>query len=282
MGKSILLVAAAVLLSVLSLLAYPEDIDRSQVIPPHSISVIYPVDKDLDVGSTLTLPAIAPGQTVRIDISPRVHYGGIHGNGGNYDLVVVHDLPLNWKSQPSKLNQNPLSVFVTVSPYATNGQYSSDLIMIDEDNAELLGNLTIPVMVEVQKDIVEVSTSKSFYVPARKNLTLVSSVRNKGYYPEVFNVSIYLAGEKKVEKQIYIEGGKTKTVTSVLSFAEPEFYSLRVDAVSVSSGFVADRQDVTVRVGHSLESDLKSLNNGVLVYPSGFMYSIVALLGSLI
>ena len=58
-----------------------------------SIQMIEPVLTEISEGETIDLGIMGPGQTVELQLHPKVYEGGIHGIGGNYDRASVHELP---------------------------------------------------------------------------------------------------------------------------------------------------------------------------------------------
>ena len=108
-----------------------------------SINLVSPAISNLENGDVIDLGTIGPGQTVYIQIDPTVTEGGIHGIGGRYDEAIAENLPRGWRFERSKLYQDPLQVTITADPDAPEGNYTAIVTVIDENNGELLGNISL-------------------------------------------------------------------------------------------------------------------------------------------
>jgi hypothetical protein len=244
-----------------------------------SITVLSPVDVGVGEDEVIDLGTIGPGQTVSILIDPIVTTGGIHGIGGTYDMAVAEDLPKAWKSQESKLYQNPLQVTITADPDTAPGNYTAKIKVIDEFDGEELGNVTFRVKVEVTYDVMDFDVSPSHQVsgpgqPAQFRITIF----NKASTSDVFQVSAEGARRWEFKKPVFVPAKSSKEIFYEIVGAEEEDYKATVKVVSLASSRIADEENVTLSVQSNLFGDYKATNNGVVVFPI-FELPIYALAG---
>ncbi|MBD3209987.1 hypothetical protein GF318_01245 [Candidatus Micrarchaeota archaeon] len=244
-----------------------------------AITVVSPIDVGVQENDTLDLGTIGPGQTVSVLVDPIVTTGGIHGIGGTYDLAVAEDLPRRWKSQPSKLYQNPLQVTITADPDAEPGNYTARIKVIDEYNGEELGNVTFNVKVRVTYDVMDFDVSPEHRVagpgqPARFKITIL----NKASTGDVFQVSAEGARKWEFKKPVFVPAKTSKTIYYEIVGSEEEEYRSTVKVISLASDKIYDEKNVSVSVQSNLFGDYKATNNGVIIFPI-FELSIHSLAG---
>ncbi|HID72639.1 TPA: hypothetical protein EYP38_01745, partial [Candidatus Micrarchaeota archaeon] len=103
-----------------------------------AVRVVAPIEFEVNEGDIIDLGTIGPGQTIEVQIEPKVDTGGMLGQGGYYDMAQATVLPEGWSSEPSKLYGRPLQVTITAAPDAPEGDYSAKVTVIDERNGEEL------------------------------------------------------------------------------------------------------------------------------------------------
>ncbi|MEW6748517.1 MAG: hypothetical protein AB1295_02315 [Candidatus Micrarchaeota archaeon] len=233
-----------------------------------SMNLVSPAVNDLADGDHIDLGTIGPGQTVYIQIDPSVSEGGIHGIGGRYDEALATDLPRGWKSEGSKLYQDPLQVTITADQDAPEGDYIAVVTVIDEGNGEELGNVSFNVKVHITWDVMDFDVSPAYKVtgpgqPARFSI----SVTNKGSTSDVFQVSTTGAKRWEFVKPVFVPAKTTKKFYYEIVGEEEEYYSSTVKVVSLASPNIADEKNVTLLVESNLLGDYRATNNGVVVFP---------------
>jgi hypothetical protein len=246
-----------------------------------AINLVSPAVRNVESGDTIDLGTIGPGQTVLLLIDPEVTTGGIHGEGGFYDEAKVGDLPRGWTSQDSKLYQNPLMVTITADPDAPEGNYTTRITVIDENNGEELGNITFMVKVRITWDVIDFDVSPNYRSvgpgqPARFAITIT----NKGSTSDVFQVSATGAKRWEFTKPVFVPAQSSKTFNYEIVATEEETYKTTVNAVSLASKNIAESENVTLFVRSDLLGDYKAANNGAVVFPI-FEAPIYALAGLL-
>lgn len=249
-----------------------------------SIQMIEPALTDITDGETIDLGAIGPGQTVELQLHPKVYEGGIHGIGGNYDLAYATGLPAGWTSQKSKLYGSPLQVKITADKHAEEGLYTIPVVVEDEGNGEELGTLTFYVRIEVSEDVMDFSVSPAEKTvgigqPARFEIT----VSNTGSAGDTFRVSAQGVPKWDFTKMVYIPPRSSKTITYEVAGLEEETYESLISVESSSSPRVSGSSPITLNVYPDVVSDYRAVNNGALLFPviAAPVYALIGLLSNL-
>ncbi len=249
-----------------------------------SISLVEPAIRDVQGGDSIDVGTIGPGQTVSILIDPKVTSGGIHGEGGLYDMAVVEELPRGWSGENSKLYQNPLMVTITADPDAPEGNYTTRVTVIDEGNGEQLGNVTFYVKVRITWDVMDFSVNPTYRTvgpgqPAR----FAIKITNKGSTSDVFQVSALGAKRWEFVKPVFVPAQSSKTIYYEIVGTEEETYKTTVNVVSLASKNIADSENVTLFVRSDLLGDYKATNSGAIVFPifEAPIYAMAGLLSNL-
>jgi hypothetical protein len=233
-----------------------------------AIDLVSPSVRDLQAGDSIDLGTMGPGQTVYIQIDPIVETGGLHGIGGQYDQAVADDLPRGWKSESSKLYQNPLQVTITADPDAPEGNYTTRVTVVDENNGELLGNVSFLVKVRITWDVMDFDVSPTYQVvgpgqPARFKI----KATNKASTGDVFQISTIGSKRWDFVKPVFVPAQSSKTIYYEIVGEEEETYRSTVEIVSLASGNIADERNITLIVQSNLLGDYRATNNGVVIFP---------------
>jgi hypothetical protein len=243
-----------------------------------------PAMKDVENGDVIDLGIIGPGQTVEILIDPKVTIGGIHGEGGFYDMAVADELPRGWTGKESKLYQNPLQVTITADPNAPEGNYTMLVKVLDENDGEKLGNITLIVKVKVTWDVMDFDVSPTYKSvgpgqPARFGLTIV----NKGSTSDAFEISSTGSKRWEFKKHVLVPAQTSKTIYYEIVSEEEETIKADLKVVSLASSNIAEEKTVTLTVKSDLLGDYKATNNGVMIFPifEAPVYALAGLLSNL-
>ncbi len=249
------------------------------VFPPDKVRILYPIETYANSDSVIELPPIAPGQTMRIEIYPRVDTGGINGIGGYYQSVKVSGLPPDWLTQESKDYSNPLVIFITVSGYALERDYLFNVTLSNDPDYVKLGNFTVQFSVNVNKSILSAWVEKQIlYAYASRQISERIYVKNLGNYDEYFIISF--RGEKltPVTSDLLLRPQETKAIDLTLLFNDPEIYYGEVIVYPKSNPLIAQKFPLKIIVSHSIKGELKSIRNGVLIFPHNIFYSLMCIL----
>lgn len=233
-----------------------------------AIDLDSPQIKGVESGDVIDLGTIGPGQTVQILIDREVETGGIHGEGGFYDLAVAEELPRGWTSKESELYASPLQVTITADPDAPEGNYTMRVKVIDENDGEKLGNVSFTVKIQITYDVMDFDVSPTYInvgpgQPARFNI----QITNKGSTSDVFQVSATGAKRWEFVRPVFVPAKTTRTIPYEIVGAEEETYRATINVQSLASSRIADEKNVTLFIQSDLLGDYKATNNGVLVFP---------------
>jgi len=249
-----------------------------------SIQMIEPVLTEISEGETIDLGTMGPGQTVEIQLHPKVYTGGIHGIGGNYDQAYATDLPSGWDTQPSKIYGSPLQVKITAGSYTEEGTYTIPIIVEDEGNGEELGTVTFYVRIKISEEVMDFTVTPTKVTtgvgqPARFEIRL----NNNGNAGDTFKVSTEGVSKWEFTKLVYLPPRSSKTITYEVAGFEEETYTTEITVESSSSSRVSQTKTITLTVNPDLLSDYKSVNNGALLFPiiAAPVYALIGLISNL-
>ena len=107
---------------------------------------------------TVALGNVGPGQTFYITIASATSNGTFTFNQG-WNKLTATGLPQGWIEQNSSLNNQDLSVEITVAPKAPDGIYSFNVTAINLGNYSKLGSKTFTASVNVTTNVFKLSAS---------------------------------------------------------------------------------------------------------------------------
>ncbi len=248
------------------------------------LQMIEPQLTEISDGQAIDLGTMGPGQTVELQLHPKIYEGGIHGIGGNYDLAYAGSLPDGWSSQKSKLYGSPLQVKITAGAYADEGVYTIPIVVEDEGNGEQLGTVTFYVHIRISEDVMDFSVSPlkrtvGIGQPARFEIL----VNNKGSAGDTFKISSKGVQKWDFTKLVYIPPNSSKVISYEVAGFEEEAYSSLITVESSSSERVSASVPILLYVQPDLLSDYKAVNNGALFFPiiEAPIYALIGLLSNL-
>ena len=249
-----------------------------------AIEIKAPFNQEIENGGTIDIGNIGPGQTVSIEINPKVSTNGIYGNGGLYDQALVSDLPFDWTAQDSKLYQTPLQVTITAAPDAPEGGYSAKVTVVDEKNGEQLGNVTFTVKVKITYDVMDFEVyPKEVLIGPDQPARFALTITNKGSTSDVFEVSAGGSKRWAFTKPVFVPAKSAKTIFYEIVSNEEDVFTPSISVTSRASALISDRQNVSIKVRSDLLGDFSATNNGVLLFPifeSG-TYSLAGLIANI-
>jgi hypothetical protein len=233
-----------------------------------AVDVIGPVSAQISNGSVISLGSVGPGQTIYITVEPNVSTGGKYGIGGEYNQMFVTSLPQNWTSMPSELYQNPMQAQVTVAPDAQDGNYQIGFTLWDQ-SGDLGPNLTFFANVTIANDVMNMSVSPSFIsVGAGQPARYLITVDNTGSANDIFTVGSTGVRSWDFLRSIYIPANSSRTVTYEVVGDDEADYQVEIWARSSSSDLIYAQTPVSLQVNTNLLSDMRAVNDGVLLFPS--------------
>ncbi len=249
-----------------------------------SIEIIDPISQTVNNGDIVYLGTMGPGQTIGISFNPNVETGGKFGTGGFWDYIEVINTPENWRSSDSKLYSNPSQIEITAAKNAPEGNYSSTIVIYDENNADELGNITLFLITEIKHDLVDlVVYPKSQKVGANQPAVFTITIENKGMVQDKFEISASGIQDWNFKKSIYVPGNSEKEILYEIVADEEEIYNIDISTTSESSDIITKSKKIDLTVDTNLISDWKATNNGLLIFPliEAPIYSLLGLISNL-
>ena len=118
-----------------------------------------PVAKILYPTDSVALGNAGPGQTIYLIVERGTDGGDCPNDycADGWDTVVATKLPPGWEVEPSPYYENPMKVRIKIAPDAFDGQYNLTMAAVDEGNYNGLGNMTFYSIVNVSRDVFEIS-----------------------------------------------------------------------------------------------------------------------------
>ncbi|MEM2909153.1 MAG: hypothetical protein QW171_03250 [Candidatus Bilamarchaeaceae archaeon] len=233
-----------------------------------AVHMLAPVDTEIKEGDVVYIGEIGPGQTIPLVIEEKVTTGGKFGIGGDYNLVIFEQVPVRWRGERSKLYGHPLQASLTADSNAQEGEYTAKVVVIDENNADGLGNVSFFVKVNITYDVMDMDVHPTFVrtgpgQPARFEIT----IKNKGATGDAFEVSA--TGEKRWEfkRTVFVPAKSSKTIVYEIVGNEEEVYRSKIAVVSRASQIIHEEKNVVVDVRSDIIGDMKATNNGVIIFP---------------
>lgn len=249
-----------------------------------SIQMIEPALTEISEGETIDIGTMGPGQTIELQIHPKVYTGGVNGIGGTYDRAYATNLPPGWTAKPSKLYGNPLQVTITADPYTEVGTYTIPVVVEDEGNGEKLGNVRFYVRIEIREDVMDFTVSpQSKRVGIGQPAQFQITVNNKGNAGDTFRISATGVPRWEFTKMVYVPPKGSKTILYEVAGFEEETYSSMISVQSSAAPRVGASAPISLEVYPDLLSDYKAVNNGALLFPviEAPVYALIGLLSNL-
>lgn len=247
-----------------------------------AIQVIEPTRQNVENGGTVNLGEIGPGQTVSLQIIPKVTTGGKYNSGGEYDLAIPHDLPPQWEGKTSKLYENPAQVLIKAPRDAQEGVYNA-IVTLEDTNDDQLQNISFTVKVRINHDIMDVSvTPEHVSVGPEQPAQYQITITNKGTASDVFEVKSSGLKRWQYKRFVYVPPKTSKTINYELAESEEESYNPVITVESTVSNIIREEHQVGFQVNSDLASDYKATNHGVIIFPifESIVYSFMGLISN--
>jgi len=247
-----------------------------------AITVVSPVEKEINNGDVVDLGVMGPGQTISIVVEPEVKTGGIYGTGGLYDMAIVTSVPEKWKGENSKLYK-PLQVMITADPNAAEGEYYSEITLVDEDYGEKLDNVTFRTKITISHNVVDIGISPTYIRTGVGQPAIFSiTITNKGSTGDAFQIEAKGPKRWEFERAVFVPARSSKTIYYEVAGEEEEITKTKITVTSLASPIIREDKEVIVDVRSNIIADIKATNNGVLIFPifEGIVYSFLGLIGN--
>lgn len=262
-------------------LVLAENATATTALTPH-IEVVDPVNRVVENGTVIELGAVGPGQTLELKFSR--DSGALSvvnpqtGKNALWDKAEAINLPEGWVTRDSLLYENPLTVFVTVSPSAREEDYLFSVKFTDE--YEGLAPQIIRFKVRPTTEVVDVTLENptlttgvgqpavyTFNIKSKSSASDTFTIRSSGLpYDWTFTKTILLPHNQEKKIVYEVVGNIQKDV------------SFSFDITSLSSANIKRNVNARVITVTSLLQDAKATSLGLPLFPS-IEQNIYALIG---
>ncbi|MFH1285201.1 MAG: hypothetical protein ABIH99_01330 [Candidatus Micrarchaeota archaeon] len=246
-----------------------------------SVKVEAPVQEVVEDKGSVYIGLAGSGQTVSVEVYEKTAVGGTHGTGGRWDQLVITSVPEGWNSSSSLLYEEPLKAKIRISPNASDGAYMLTAVVVDENNGEKLGNVTIYLIVNVSVEVLDIEVSpKEVRTGAGQPGGYYITIKNRGVASDVFLVGSTGVPLWKFKKTVFVPYESERIVRYEVVSAEEKTVEVEFQVVSTSSPLIHAEKKATLVVSTSLSSDYRAVGSGTLIFP-GIELPVYSILGFL-
>ena len=235
------------------------------------LEMLEPVHKFIDNGQTVDLGVVGPGQKIVV-IANRPS-GELSRNTAGarealWDKLLVDTLPSGWKSEDSKLYENPFQAFVTVGPETADGDYQFTLKTLNEYDG--IPALSVQATLRVSKDVMgfSVKNSKASTGVGQPGVFFLT-LKNTGSASDVYELTPSgIPAGWGTKRRLFVPHNSEINVAYEVLPEEHGEYVLNFRAESLSNPRIFKMQTATLKTETSVWNDLKASANGVLLFPT--------------
>jgi len=253
---------------------------------PGELSVLYPAFKVVRSGENVSLGVIGPGQSLSITADALVTEGGIFGQGGRWDQLVITEAPPGWTWSNSLEYEQPLRVKVTAAGDAQDGLYIIRAAAIDFGDRERIGgNVSFAALVRVSRDVIGMEVSPTVVVTgAGQPAGYYVTVKNNGTANDVFEITSSGVPLWEFRREVFVPAGGERTVIYEVVSDEEKELGIVLRARSLSSPLIFEEEGAKLYVRTDLVGDYRAIGHGSLLFPlaEGPIYGVVGLLANLL
>lgn len=252
-------------------------------------NIMEPVAKTLYSTDSVRLGNAGPGQAIYLIVDRGTDGGSCPNDycADGWDTVVAEKLPLGWEVEPSPYYENPMKVKIKIAPDAFDGEYNLTLVAVDEGNYNGLGNMTFYAVVNVSRDVFEISVDPTRVEtgvgqPAIYNVR----IRNTGAASDPFEIKV-TEGDLpawRFKKTVLVNYGSERVIPYEVVLDEENEKTFHIEVTSLSSQLIHKDMSVVIDSKSSLVSDWKATTHGLLIFPvvEQIAYAVVGLLSRLL
>lgn len=247
------------------------------------VNITSPFNYTVTGNSTVALGNVGPGQTFYVTISSATNNGVFNFSRG-WNKLVATDLPAGWIVQNSSLNNQALSVEITVAPKEPDGVYSFTLNAINLGNYSGLGTLSFIAAVNVTPNVLRLSTSPSVITAGPGQPSEVSvTINNTGVSDAPFIISIAGIPAWNTTDTVIALHHTKETYQYPIYVNEPGVYNVKLYVNSTASPLISKESNLTLIVAASLANDYSALGQGAPLFPITYepAYAVMYFIGLL-
>lgn len=255
-------------------------------VAPGEVSVLHPVFKTVRSGDNVSLGVIGPGQTVSLSADALVTEGGIFGQGGRWDQLVITEAPPGWTWSDSLAYEQPLRAKITADPSTSDGLYVIRAAVVDfGDKEKIGGNVSFDVLVRVSRNVVGMDVAPLAVIAgAGQPAGYYVTVRNNGTANDVFEVTSSGVPLWEFRREVFVPAGGERTVVYEVVSEEEKELSILLRTRSLSSPLIFEEKGAKLYVRTDLIGDWRATGHGNLLFPlaEGPIYGLVGFLANLL
>ena len=248
-----------------------------------------PVSQMLYPGESVRLGNAGPGQVIYLVVERGTDGGDCPDNycPDGWDTVVATRLPVGWQVDPSPYYEDPMKVKIKIAPDSFDGEYNLTLVAVDEGNYDGLGNMTFHAIVNVSRDVFEISVEPSrVETGVGQPAVYYVKIRNTGVASDPFEIKVR-DGDLPAwnfKKTMLVNYGSERIIPYEVVLDEEDERVFHIEVVSLSSPVIRRDMSVVIDSKSSLVADWKATTHGVLIFPNimQFIYGLVGLLSQLL
>ncbi len=237
------------------------------------VLVVQPIQKQIFEGEVLDLGLVGPGQKVELEISRSSNIYDFRNVEEVWDRLKIDDntLPDFWRSEYSlRYEANP-KAFVIVDSDAPDGEYEFSL-HTERDYGDASKNpVRFMAKILVRRDVLDLQVlSKNVNGGVEQPSEFTIKLVNMGSANDAFELEVVsgLPNEWRFKKQVFIPHNSEKIIPYELVAKEQIDEQIVFKATSLSSTSITDSDSGSLSTRSSLLQDMKSVGNGVLLFPN--------------
>ena len=248
-----------------------------------------PVSQTLYPLESVRLGNAGPGQAIYLVVDRGTDGGNCPGDycADGWDTVVATRLPAGWQVDPSPYYENPMKIKIKIAPDSFDGEYNLTLVAVDEGNYDGLGNMTFHAIVNVSRDVFEISVEPSrVETGVGQPAVYYVKIRNTGVASDPFEIKVRDGDLPawRFKRTVLVNYGSERIIPYEVVLDEESERIFHIEVVSLSSPVIRKEMSLVIDSKSSLVADWKATTHGVLIFPAimQFVYGLVGLLSQLL
>lgn len=262
------------------------------IINAATVNVLTPVQQTVTSSSQIVnLGLVGPGQKVEVTFDRGTQQQVSYLNSSYYgfreavwDKANVVSLPQGWTASDSLYYETPLTVFVFISPNASNGDYNFTVQFLNEYQGVEPFNITFQVTVST--NVIQTTISPStVYTGIDQPAIYALNVESLSSASDVFEISAEgLPYNWQFTKTFFLPRNSNVTVYYEVIGSEQKTLNFNLHVQSLSSNLISNDVQAKLITTSSLIQQMQGVSDGVPLFPSieQTVYSLLGLVGNMI
>lgn len=256
-----------------------------------SVSILTPVQQSVSSSTQIVnLGLVGPGQKVEVTFGRGTQQQVSYLNSSYYGFVEavwdkanVVSLPSGWSSSDSLYYETPLTIFVFVSPNASNGDYDFTVQFLNEYQGVAPFNVTFQVTVSTS--VIQTTVSPSTVATGVGQPAVYAlNVQSLSSADDIFEISATgLPYNWQFTKTFLLPRDSNTTVYYEVVGSEQKNLNVNFHVQSLSSGLIYNDVQAKLVTTTSLLQEMQSVSAGVPLFPSieQTVYSLIGLMANI-